>query len=744
MEYYDGGITALPELRLFDTSDLPLQKGDFALLHSTMVRTRQFAEIAGLMDGGQSDQPMLKRFSRYNQSMHCRPIPPTTTCIFDPTSSSGASISSASILSAPIGLDSISTTTSVASSSHSRHFPRGGKLKTGLFSGNWTLRDKKEMRPSVHNITVVPIGRQAPSCSQLSSGPSSSSLQISVAARCPSSIEEHSFSGTNVPFGDRTSPLKRREPITCSRRSTLPQLCCENSSRMSMTPDLERKELRSRNNANECFMDRERQRSIEILQDNANGVTEDQGTIKSRKARLDNDTRDLNIDSSVSGNGNRMNGVSDNFNLARISKLTREEQESEIFNDFDDYEVMSLRDGNFNKEETRCNLMRRIGGVKSMGPIRYQKHKPIVQIFPETIVKSPHKAGNFLKRSSDNQSSNYSSSPDERSPTPPLLNNFTTHLVIDADSAYRTGTSDSSPSSVSSNVGGQSPLMRKNSVDLPDVGDVLPRNFGAHHVSQRSRKNREKKRSQQWIKKPIHEWDQGDLLLFLQKCELDDVASVMIGYDITGTDIVKWDNETLVQLGIENEESRRTLLEELNALKEQQQEKDSTLMATEKQSDKVKGRVPLFKLVRSASYDKVLAVETCLTTRDITVAEGRFGCLQVTKVNGANIPLKEQDCFLEVNDKPGQLFRSPLMFTKLISDVAGEPIRLVVLRRRMFTVDGEDEVNSMIRERYLAGSSQMLEQDSSSASSGVSSSEISSDTALLQHFEEKKSEVLRF
>ena len=52
--------------------------------------------------------------------------------------------------------------------------------------------------------------------------------------------------------------------------------------------------------------------------------------------------------------------------------------------------------------------------------------------------------------------------------------------------------------------------------------------------------------------------------------------------------------------------------------------------------------------MQSASYDKVVAVETCLTTRDITVAEGRFGCLQVTKVNGANIPLREQDwsvCF---------------------------------------------------------------------------------------------------
>lgn len=57
--------------------------------------------------------------------------------------------------------------------------------------------------------------------------------------------------------------------------------------------------------------------------------------------------------------------------------------------------------------------------------------------------------------------------------------------------------------------------------------------------------------------------------------------------------------------------------------------------------------VPLFKLVRSTSYDKVVALETPLTTRDITVAEGRFGCLQVTKVNGANIPLREQDWYAE-------------------------------------------------------------------------------------------------
>uniref|UniRef100_A0A0N5AY19 PDZ domain-containing protein n=1 Tax=Syphacia muris TaxID=451379 RepID=A0A0N5AY19_9BILA len=196
-----------------------------------------------------------------------------------------------------------------------------------------------------------------------------------------------------------------------------------------------------------------------------------------------------------------------------------------------------------------------------------------------------------------------------------------------------------------------------------------------------------------------------DLLLFLQKCELDDVASVLIGYDFTGEDILffsfsKWNFGTIPCFLF-----------------------FCLIVTYTFFICKVKTRVPLFKLVRSASYDKVLAVETCLTTRDITVAEGRFGCLQVTRVNGANIPLKEQDCFLEINDKPGQLFRSPLMFTKLISDAAGEPIRLVVLRRRMLSDNGF--------------------QDAFSASSGVSSSEISSDAALQQP-EEKKAEVLRF
>lgn len=35
------------------------------------------------------------------------------------------------------------------------------------------------------------------------------------------------------------------------------------------------------------------------------------------------------------------------------------------------------------------------------------------------------------------------------------------------------------------------------------------------------------------------------MLLWLQHCKLDDVASVMIGYDINGRDVERWDNNIL-------------------------------------------------------------------------------------------------------------------------------------------------------------------------------------------------------
>uniref|UniRef100_A0A1I8EVK9 Uncharacterized protein n=1 Tax=Wuchereria bancrofti TaxID=6293 RepID=A0A1I8EVK9_WUCBA len=122
-----------PVLRIFETDDLPLQRGDFTSQHAIMVRSRQLSEIASLMDESVSDQPTLKRFSRYNQSMHSRP--PSHTCNIQPGSSQQQQPHTCSKIS--------------------------GRLKTGFFSGNWTLRSKKEqkMRPSVHDITVIQTGK---------------------------------------------------------------------------------------------------------------------------------------------------------------------------------------------------------------------------------------------------------------------------------------------------------------------------------------------------------------------------------------------------------------------------------------------------------------------------------------------------------------------------------------------------------------------------------------------------------
>uniref|UniRef100_A0A915PIF4 Uncharacterized protein n=1 Tax=Setaria digitata TaxID=48799 RepID=A0A915PIF4_9BILA len=84
------------------------------------------------MDESVSDQPTLKRFSRYNQSMHSRP---SQMCNFEPGSSQQQQPHTCSKV--------------------------GSRLKTGFFSGNWTLRGKKEqkIRPSVHDINVVQTGK---------------------------------------------------------------------------------------------------------------------------------------------------------------------------------------------------------------------------------------------------------------------------------------------------------------------------------------------------------------------------------------------------------------------------------------------------------------------------------------------------------------------------------------------------------------------------------------------------------
>uniref|UniRef100_A0A8R1Y872 SAM domain-containing protein n=1 Tax=Onchocerca volvulus TaxID=6282 RepID=A0A8R1Y872_ONCVO len=453
-------------------------------------------------------------------------------------------------------------------------------------------------------------------------------------------------------------------------------------------------------------------------------------------------------------------------------------------NDADDDNDSGVHRG----DESRFGIMRRFGGVKSVGAIRKQWHHPVAEVvFPNnTHARKTNKDGGgfwstissgFAKRISNN-----SSSTDDRSPTPPpslggyLFYNFfrniaffyffiwctheslihfacaenacfAAHSFVDTDAAHRIDASESSPSS--SNDMLQQSILRKSCPDLrisSDNGAIMPKNMETYRAQNRNRRAHEKKQAALWKKKPIAEWSLDDVLLWLQYCKLDNVASVMIGYDISGADVERWDNDTLEKLGITAEQTRNKILQELQALKAQQTNPSVEINeGSGTRSKKGKPLVPLFKLVRSTSYDKVVAVETPLTTRDITVAEGRFGCLQVTKVNGANIPLREQDCFLEINEMPGQAFRSPLMFTKLVTEAAGEPIRLVVLRRRLLptgdTTGNYDHDNDTSgRGTFFEKTLQAVDQESS-ASSGVSSSELSSEIVLLN--DDNKSQVLR-
>ncbi|VDO22888.1 unnamed protein product [Brugia timori] len=94
---------------------------------------------------------------------------------------------------------------------------------------------------------------------------------------------------------------------------------------------------------------------------------------------------------------------------------------------------------------------------------------------------------------------------------------------------------------------------------------------------------------------------------------------------------------------------------------------------------------------------------------------------------------------------PGQAFRSPLMFTKLVTEANGEPIRLVVLRRRLLPIgdtmgnyDYDNDTSG--RGTFFEKTLQALDQESS-GSSGVSSSELSSELPPLN--DDNKSQVLR-
>ncbi|CCD63177.1 SAM domain-containing protein [Caenorhabditis elegans] len=230
----------------------------------------------------------------------------------------------------------------------------------------------------------------------------------------------------------------------------------------------------------------------------------------------------------------------------------------------------------------------------------------------------------------------------------------------------------------------------------PDLDSTAMSNMEQHRVSKkRTRRAKEKMSQAAWKRKTVKEWSLDDVLLWLQSAQMDDVAGLLIGYDLRGEDLLQWNDQTLAQLGVSNPEIRKKLLDDLSKIIENGPEPA--------QEDIRNNHRTLFDIVKQTSYDQVLAVETPLTTRDITVTHGRLGCLQITKVNGANLPLKEHDCLLEINERAGEQFKSALMLTKLISDSNGAAIRFVVLRRK---------TNLVVEES----------QQKESSSSGISSS----------------------
>ncbi|CAB3402937.1 unnamed protein product [Caenorhabditis bovis] len=210
----------------------------------------------------------------------------------------------------------------------------------------------------------------------------------------------------------------------------------------------------------------------------------------------------------------------------------------------------------------------------------------------------------------------------------------------------------------------------------PDLDTSSLRNTENMRVSKkRTRRAKEKMASAAWRKKPVKDWTLDDVILWLQSVQMDDVASLLIGYDLTGEDLLLWDDDTLTRLGVSDSSTRSLLLKSLRDTIEKGPETKISTASNNSQR-------ALFEIVKQSSYDQVVAVETPLTTRDITVTHGRLGCLQITKVNGCNLPLKENDCLLEINECAGDQFKSALMLTKLITDSNGMPIRFVVLRKK--------------------------------------------------------------
>lgn len=71
-------------------------------------------------------------------------------------------------------------------------------------------------------------------------------------------------------------------------------------------------------------------------------------------------------------------------------------------------------------------------------------------------------------------------------------------------------------------------------------------NMEQHRVSKkRTRRAKEKMSQAAWKRKTVKEWSLDDVLLWLQSAQMDDVAGLLIGYDLRGEDLLQWNDQTL-------------------------------------------------------------------------------------------------------------------------------------------------------------------------------------------------------
>uniref|UniRef100_A0A914UN89 SAM domain-containing protein n=1 Tax=Plectus sambesii TaxID=2011161 RepID=A0A914UN89_9BILA len=179
---------------------------------------------------------------------------------------------------------------------------------------------------------------------------------------------------------------------------------------------------------------------------------------------------------------------------------------------------------------------------------RMPYRRPLGDVFS----RSPDRDASCCQYSMENHQPAATSSPTDTA----ILSSFATRLAIEVDSTLGTeeSASPASTSLTSSSADRRcGSVTRKSCPDLlrpDDEEHVTPskpiRTSAADRMTVRSRKTKEKRRAALiWQRKPLKLWTLDDVLLWLQHIRLDEVASLMIGYDLTGADLEKWDHETL-------------------------------------------------------------------------------------------------------------------------------------------------------------------------------------------------------